>query len=216
MNVEVEIEPGAARVLAEEPRFVSLVDRRLQALALADELAADIDVAGVGGHREAGDQAALGQEVRVMPHDLAVLAGAGLGLVGVDHEVMRPAVRLLRHERPLEAGREAGAAAPALPRRLHFIDDRVAALREDRLGVVPGAAHARPLEAPVMEAVEVLEDAILVRKHHSRLVVVWSLELSPTGGLGTPASLTFAAAPGFLAASSVSGCAAAPERPLVA
>ena len=74
------------------PGLVGLVDRRLQALALADELAAHVDEGGVRAHGEAGDQAALDQRVRVVAHDLAVLAGAGLGLVGVDDEVARPAV----------------------------------------------------------------------------------------------------------------------------
>ena len=100
-------------VLAEQLGLVGLVDRRLQALALADEFAAHIDVTGVRAHGETGNQTALDQQMRIVPHDLAILAGAGLGLVGVDHEIMRPAVRLLRHERPLQAGRKAGAAAPA-------------------------------------------------------------------------------------------------------
>ena len=60
------------------------------ALRLVVELAADIDVAGVRAHREAGDQAAFDQLVRVVAHDVAVLAGARLALVGVDDEVVRP------------------------------------------------------------------------------------------------------------------------------
>ena len=100
-----------------------------------------------------------------MPHDLAVLAGAGLGLVGIDDEVVRPPVRLLRHERPFEAGREAGAAAAAQARGLDLVDDAVAALLQDRLGAVPGAARPRAFEAPVVQAVEVLEDAVLVGEH---------------------------------------------------
>ena len=116
-------------------------------------------------HGEAGDQAALDEGVRIVPHDLAVLAGAGLGLVGVDDEIVRPAVGLLRHERPFEAGREAGAAAAAQAGRLHLVDDPVAALVEDRLGAVPGAARHGALQAPVVEAVEIGEDAVLVGEH---------------------------------------------------
>src|SRR5262249_51558280 len=151
------------------------------------------DVAGMRPHGEAGDQAALDQEMRVVAHDLPVLAGAGLRLVGIDHEVGRAPVRLLGHERPFEAGREAGAAAPALAGGLHLVDDGVAALVEDRLGVVPGAARPRARKAPIVRAVEVLEDAVLVLKHHSRLVVLWSRDWSPMGGCGTAASCTFAA-----------------------
>src|SRR5262249_43832784 len=136
--------------------------------ALADELAADVDVARLGPHGAPGYQAALDQEMRIVPHDLAVLAGAGLRLVGIDHEIMR-AVGLLGHERPLEPGREAGAAAPTLARGLHLVDDRVAPLLQDRLGAVPGAARARAVEAPVALAVEIPEDAVLVVEHRSRL-----------------------------------------------
>src|SRR5262249_52744439 len=141
--------------------LVGLIDRGLEPLALADELAADIDVAGMRVHREARDQAALDQEMRIMPHDLAVLAGAGLGFVGVDDEIARTTVgRFLRHERPLQAGREARPAAATQAGGLHLVDDPVAALVDDGLGAIPGAAASRALEPPVVEAVEVLEDAV--------------------------------------------------------
>ena len=100
-----------------------------------------------------------------MPHDLAVLAGAGLRLVGIDDEIVRAVADLLRHERPFEAGREARPAAAAQPRFLHLLDDRVAALLQDRLGAVPGAARARALQARIVQAVEVREDAVLVGEH---------------------------------------------------
>src|SRR5262249_33505679 len=76
---------------------------------------------------------------------------------------------LLGHERPLEASGEARAAAPALAGSLHLVDQPVAALLDDRLGAVPGAALARAVEAPVMLAIEIPEDAVLVVEHHSAL-----------------------------------------------
>ena len=112
MDVDVEI-VAVDVVLADQPGLVGLVDGALQRLALADELAAHIDVGGDRAHREAGDQAALDQRVRIVAQDVAVLAGAGLGFVGIDDEIGRTAVALLGHERPFQAGREAGAAAPA-------------------------------------------------------------------------------------------------------
>src|SRR5262247_4157413 len=134
----------------------------------------------------------------VVAHDLAVLAGAGLGFIGVDHEIMRPTVGLLGHERPFESGWKAGATAPAQPRGLHLVDDPIAALVQDGLGAVPGAARAGALEAPVVEAVEIREDAIFVREHHDRLFA----DESPMGGFGTAASRTFAGAPAVLASAS--------------
>ena len=58
------------------------------------------------------DDHALDQRVRAGHHQRDVLAGARLGLVGVDDEVLRLRV-VLRDEAPLHAGREAGAAAAA-------------------------------------------------------------------------------------------------------
>ena len=74
---DVEV-PAVDVVLADQLGLVGLIDRRLQALALADELAAHVDEAGVRPHGEGGEQRALDQQVRIVAHDLAVLARAGL------------------------------------------------------------------------------------------------------------------------------------------
>ncbi len=97
VNVAVEV-PAVNVVLADKPGFVSLVDGGLQALAFADEFAADIDVANVGAHREGCDQAAFDQKMRIVPHDVAVFARAGLGFVRIDDEIVRPLLHLFGHE----------------------------------------------------------------------------------------------------------------------
>ena len=145
-------------------RLVGFVDGRLQVLALADELAAHVDVAGVCAHGEGGDERAFDQEMGIVPHDLAVFAGAGLGLVRIDDEIGGPGIAL-GHERPLEAGGEAGAAASAQAGVAHLGDDPVVALVDQPLGAVPGATRLGAGEPPVLEAVEVLEDAVLVLQH---------------------------------------------------
>src|SRR5260370_15585935 len=168
-HIEVE-RPAVDIVLADQLCLIGLIARGLQMLTLADEFAADVDVAGMRAHREAREQAAFDQEMRIMPHDLAVLAGAGLGLIGIDHEIARPAVGgFLPHERPCQPGRKARAAPAAQAGGLHLVDDPVAALVDDRLGAVPGAAAPRTFEAPVLEAVEGLEDAVLVIEHDVKL-----------------------------------------------
>ena len=147
--MDVEIERKAVDVvLADQPGFIGLVDGRLEPLALEDVFAAEIDVGRVRPHGERGDERALDQRVRIVAQDLAVLAGARLGFVGVDDEIVRP-LRIdgLGHERPFEAGRESRAAATAQARGLHLRDDPVASLVDDRLGVVPIAARPRALEA---------------------------------------------------------------------
>src|SRR5690606_16953779 len=97
---------------------------------------------------------------------LAVLARARLGLFGVDDEETRPAVlALLGHERPLEPGREPCPATPTQARGLDLLDDRVLADLHQLLGLVPVTTRLRGLQAPVLVAVAVGKDAVLVAKH---------------------------------------------------
>lgn len=121
----------------EEGKWAKGIGGDLDVGRLVVELAADVDVGGAGAHGAAGDQATLDEFVRVVAHDLAVLARARLALVGVDDQIARPAVRRLVHEAPLQARREAGAAATAQTRLLHLACDRVQ-LTEVKLGLVMG------------------------------------------------------------------------------
>ena len=167
MDVEIEW-PAVNIVLADEPRVVGLCDRGLEMMALLDEFAAHVDIGRVRAHGERCHERALDQRVRVVAHDLAVLAGARLGFVGVDGKIVRTlGIDGLGHERPFEPGREARASTPAQARGLHFSDDPVAPLVEDRLGPVPIAARPRALEATIAEPIEIGEDAILVFQHRS-------------------------------------------------
>src|SRR5512138_747772 len=80
--------------------------------------------------------------MRVVGQELAVLAGARLGLVGVADEV--DPLGLLGDEGPLEAGREPGAAAAAQVRLLHLVHDG-GGLEPERLveGLVAAVAAVR-------------------------------------------------------------------------
>ena len=135
MHDDVEVETVDV-VLADELCVIGLLHRGFEPLALADEFAAHIDVAMVHAHGGAGDQTAFDEEMRIVAHHLAVLAGAGLGLVGIDDQIVRP-VGLLGHERPFQPGRKTGAAAAALAGRLHFVDD-------GRRGLFPKSPWCRP------------------------------------------------------------------------
>jgi hypothetical protein len=103
--------------------------------------------------------------MRIVPHDVPVLAGSGLRFIGVDDQIMRPFAHLLGHEGPLEAGREAGAAAPPQAGGLDLVDDGVAPAGDDVARPVPGAALHCPFQAPVVEPVKVLENTVLVSEH---------------------------------------------------
>src|SRR5262245_15385900 len=138
-------------------------------LAFPDEFAANIDVAGVRAHGEAGDQAAFDEQVRIVTHDVAILACAGLGLVGVDDEIVRPVADRFGHERPLKPGGKAGSAATSQSGIPDLGDDGVATLFQDRLRAVPSAARAGAGEAPVASTVKIPENAVLIFKHRLRL-----------------------------------------------
>ena len=132
---DVEVVAGAVDVLAEVAGEVGLLDGALQPAYDVQHLAADVDERVVGADRVAGDDHALDQRVRRGHHQRDVLAGARLGLVGVDHQVVRLAVAL-RDEAPLHAGREARAAAAAQAGVLDQRDDVV-------LGHAQGGVAAR-------------------------------------------------------------------------
>ena len=110
--VELEGELAAEDVAAEQARLARLAQRLLAALVDVPDLAVDVVVAARAAHRVAADDHALDQRVRVVAQDVAVLERPGLALVGIADDVL-VAGEVARHEAPLEAGREARAAAPA-------------------------------------------------------------------------------------------------------
>jgi hypothetical protein len=144
MDIDVHV-PAELVVLAEQTGVIAFVDRRLQRFAFADDIRRARRCRRMRAHGEARDHAAFDQRMRIVAHDVAVLAGTGLGFVGIDHEIMRPAVAFLRHEGPFQTGREACAATAAKAGSLHLVDDPVAALFQDLLGAIPVATAIAPL-----------------------------------------------------------------------
>jgi len=71
-------------------------------------------------------------------------------------------VQDLGHEGPLQARAEARAAPATQAGGLDLIDDPVAAAGEDIGGGVPGAALLGLGQTPILKAVEIGEDPILV------------------------------------------------------
>lgn len=103
MHEHIEVIARTARVLADKTGFVGLVYSELHIGRLVVELATYVDVGSSCAHRTAGDQTTFDELVRVMSHDLAVLARARLTFVGVNHQVFRSTVARLVHEAPLQA-----------------------------------------------------------------------------------------------------------------
>ena len=103
-------------------------------------LATQVDERQVGADRIAGDSDAFDQLVRQLLHDVAIFEGARLALIGIADQVVRPDV--LGDEAPLDAGGEAGAAAPAQARALDHVDDLVRRIVFERLAQAPRSRHA--------------------------------------------------------------------------
>merc|ERR1719204_2699584 len=162
VHKEVEVIARATGVGSQEASVVGLSDGLLQVGGLVVELSSDVDVAGPGSHGGAGDQAAFNKSVRVVPHDLAILASSRLALVSVDHQVLGTAIVWLVHEAPLEAAGEASTTSASQTAGLDLVDDPLAPLLHDLLGLVPLPALHGSLEPPVMAAIDVGEDSVSI------------------------------------------------------
>ena len=109
-ELDVEGPAGAHDVVAEQPGRARLADRVLQSLARQRVLAAEVQVPARGADREPLDRHRLEQRERILLEDQPVLERAGLGLVGVAHDVARRG-RLRCDGGPLAAGGERRPAA---------------------------------------------------------------------------------------------------------
>src|SRR5918994_2118943 len=148
---QVQVEPGALDVAAQQPLVVGGVDRRVQPAARPAALAPQVDEGVAAADGVGGDDHALDQGVRVALEQLHVLEGAGLALVGVDHQVGRLAGPL-GQEAPLHPGREAGPAAAPEPGVLDQLDQVLGRLPEGGVeaGVAVQLAVAVDLVRPVV------------------------------------------------------------------
>ena len=108
---------------------VRLRDRLIHHIDQVAILAANVDVARVRIHRQARDQHAFDQLVRIVLDQHAIFAGAGLALVAVDHDVLGLG-RGARHEAPLHSRGEARAAAAAQVGGLDLFDDLLGVIFE--------------------------------------------------------------------------------------
>jgi hypothetical protein len=148
--VQIEIDAGPENIPAQQSRRVGLRQRGFEAWnGLAQEFAADVVVAYGRRHGVAADGHAFDDGVRVVAQDIAVMAGAGLGLVRIAHGIFLDR-RRARHETPFQAGGKRRAAAAAQPRRLDLVDHLFARrlLAQDFLPCLIAAELAIAVERP--------------------------------------------------------------------
>src|SRR4029453_18398335 len=121
MQHHLELEPRAEHRRAEHILRVRLTDRRIEDLAGPQELPSAVHEGEVALDGVGRDRHPLEEPVWLALDDLSVVERAGLGLVEVrDH--VRGVARPRRHERPLDPGREPGAAPAAQAGGLDQVD----------------------------------------------------------------------------------------------
>ncbi len=162
MHKHIERIARAAGIIAQETRRARLVDGMLQMVGFLAELTANINIRRHRADGETADQATFDELMRVVAHHVAVFAGAGLALIRIHHEVARAAIGCFRHERPFHARAEARPAAPAQAGGFHFLNDFLTPQRQQRAGIVPVAAFLGAFQRPIMMAVEIGENAVLI------------------------------------------------------
>jgi len=121
-GVQLEGELAAHDLVAQEIGGARLFQRFFEAVVVGENFTVDVVVTHGDAHGVSADGHAFDQGMRVVANNVAVLEGTRLAFVGIADEVFL-ARELARHEAPLQAGRETGAAAAAQGRCLQFGDD---------------------------------------------------------------------------------------------
>merc|ERR1711959_691903 len=103
VHVDLIVPARAARIGSQQAFSTGLGNGLLQCNGFLIKLAANVNVAHVRVHGATGNEASLDELVRVVAHNLAVLASARLAFVRIDDQVLRTTVAHGRHKGPLEA-----------------------------------------------------------------------------------------------------------------
>ena len=133
VHVDVEIEAGAENVTAQVSFAIGFGQGRFQPFDAENVFSTDVKVGYLGADGVGSERHAFQHHMRVALHDHPVLEGARLAFVGVAAEILG-LVRILRHEAPLEAGREPGPAAALEVGVLDQLDQTVGAEFTQNLG----------------------------------------------------------------------------------
>src|SRR6266851_2192660 len=121
---QIKIEARAEDIVAQVVARIRFVESGLHDVEDVAIFAANVDEAFRRAYRASRNDDAFDHLVRVHLHQWTVFAGAGLGFICVADDIFLLR-RSLGNKRPLHAGGEARAAAPAEVRFLDFVDDRL-------------------------------------------------------------------------------------------
>ncbi len=120
-GVQLEAEVRTEQLVTQKARGARFFQRFFETLVDFEDLAVDVVVADADAHGIGRDRHAFNHDVRIETQDVAVLERTGFAFVRVADEVLL-AREGARHEAPLQAGREARAAAAAQTGRLDLGD----------------------------------------------------------------------------------------------
>ena len=168
VHKQVKVVAGATGIGAKEASIISLPDGLLKVGGLVVELSSDVDVPSSGTHGSTSHQASLHQGVRIVAHDLTILASSWLTFISVDNQVLWAAIVGFVHEAPLEATGESSTTPTSESTGLDLIDDPLATLFHNLLGLVPLAALHGALQSPVMATINISENSVCV-SHRAKL-----------------------------------------------
>ena len=122
MNVNFQIVARAKNIFAEKIFRARFLDGAIQNLRSFRHFATDVDIGQLHVVREAGDDHAFDQLMRIFVHDLTILERARFGFVGIANEINRLAA-LAVNEAPLQSAGETSAAATAQAGDFHVLTD---------------------------------------------------------------------------------------------
>merc|ERR1719285_596846 len=179
VHKQVKVIAGAAGVGPKEAGIIGFLDGLLQVGGLIVELSSDVDVASSGAHGSTSNEAALHQGVRVVTNDLTILASSRLTFISIDHQVLWATIVGLVHEAPLETTGESSSTPPSQATGLDLVNDPLATLLHNLLGLVPLASLHGSLQPPVMAAINVSKDSVSI-SHWAKLSLGLSC-LAPGG-----------------------------------
>ena len=162
MHVNIIGPTGTGCVFTQEPVSIRLVNGALQSFAFAHKLAAHVNVTRMCAHGETSKQAPFQQFMRLMAHNIAVFARAGLRFVGINDQIMRTPIIFFRHERPFQTRRKSGPATTAQARRFDLFNDPVTTLSNQVSRIVPISARLRGSQIGTMEPVNIGKNTIFI------------------------------------------------------
>ncbi|MPM84979.1 hypothetical protein SDC9_132056 [bioreactor metagenome] len=120
VHVDLKLIAAPGNVLSQKTLCTRFIKRPVQDARAFDKLASNVNVGQVDVIGVAGNDHSLDQLVRIFVNDLFVFKSAGLRFIGIANEVNWFATAPI-HKGPLQAAREARAAAAAQPRNFDFV-----------------------------------------------------------------------------------------------